>query len=117
VVDVAGFPDNGEFTPILRDAQLVKMAERRPVTPALLTAEEILQEGYDAQLVQIDAFVSGQAAGRKEEMLVMQAGRTLFTHMFRGPWRFRRSEKARCCGLPALPISSSVKHATFCAGF
>ncbi len=78
VVDVAGFPENGEFTPILRDAVLQKLAERRPLTPARLTAEEILQEGYDAQLVQVDAFLSGQAAGRQEETLVMQAGRTLF---------------------------------------
>ena len=77
-VSVIGFPDNGEFTPILRDGELVKIAALGPLAPARLTAEEILQEGYDAQLVQIDAFVSGQATGRKDETLVMQAGRTLF---------------------------------------
>jgi signal transduction histidine kinase/CheY-like chemotaxis protein len=78
VVDVAGFAESGDFTPVMRDGELRKIRSSQPVTAARFTAEEILEEGYDAQLVQVDAFLRGQTTSRNDETLVMQAGRTLF---------------------------------------
>jgi len=75
-VEVIGFPVAvpGLFNPVLRDADIHKLGHTGPPEPRLLTATDILEEGYDAQLVQIDAVLVDQGAAA----LVLQAGDRLF---------------------------------------
>jgi PAS domain S-box-containing protein len=76
-VEVIGLPVAvpGLFNPVLRDAEIRKLGEERPPEPMSVTAADILNEGYDAALVNIDAVLVDHGAGRA---LVLQAGNRLF---------------------------------------
>ncbi len=79
-VEVIGLPVAvaGRFNPVLRDAEIRKLGHARPRDPVLLTATDILDEGYDADLVQIDARLVDQAPGKGNQALVLQAGDRFF---------------------------------------
>lgn len=65
VVDVGGFAELGDFSPEIHDAQLRSTGASGSVAPQLLTADQILEEGHDAQLVQMDAWVVDNRQGQE----------------------------------------------------
>ena len=79
-VEVLGFPvaAAGRFNPVLRDAEVRELGPGRPPEPLRVTATDILDEGYDAELVQIDAVLVDRSAGKGSQALVLQAGDRLF---------------------------------------
>jgi PAS domain S-box-containing protein len=79
-VEVIGFPVAvpGLFNPVLRDAEIRKLGQTGPPHPLLVAATDILDEGYDAELVQIDAVLVDQGTGKGSEALVLQAGDRIF---------------------------------------
>jgi PAS domain S-box-containing protein len=79
-VEVTGLPApiTGQFNPVLRDADIHKLGHVAPPDPVLVTAADILDEGYDAQLVQLDAVLVDQGAAKGNQALVLQAGDRLF---------------------------------------
>ena len=78
-VEVTGYQEAGLFKPILRDAQLRRLGRGAAPDPRKLTAEDILQENWDSELVQIDGFVVvDDVVGRDDRRLVLQAGNQLF---------------------------------------
>ncbi len=79
-VEVIGLPVPvaGQFNPVLRDGEVRKVGKARPPTPLPVTATDILDEGYDAELVRIDAMLVDEALGKGSETLVLQAGDRLF---------------------------------------
>jgi PAS domain S-box-containing protein len=79
-VEVTGLPVAvpGLFNPVLRDAEIRKLGHAEPPEPRLLTATDILDEGYDAQLSQIDAVLVDQGAAKGSHALMLQAGDRLF---------------------------------------
>jgi signal transduction histidine kinase/CheY-like chemotaxis protein len=79
-VEVVGLPVNvaGRFNPVLRDAEIRKLGQAPPPQPVRMTAADVLDEGYDAGLVQIDAVLVDQAGGKGSQALVLQAGDRLF---------------------------------------
>jgi len=79
-VEVIGLPVAvaGRFNPVLRDAEIRKLGQAPPYRPLLVTATDILDEGYDAELVRIDAVLVDQAPGKGNQTLVLQAGDRLF---------------------------------------
>jgi len=78
VVEVTGFPEPGPFNPVLKDAQLRGTAHGTPPEAPLLTVEDVLEEGRDAELVSIDARLADRIGGSSEDRLVLQAGHTVF---------------------------------------
>jgi hypothetical protein len=68
----------GLFNPVLRDAEIRQLGHTGGPVPTLLTATDILDDGYDAQLVQLDAELVDQAASGSNQALVLQAGNRLF---------------------------------------
>ena len=78
--EVIGLPAavSGLFNPVLRDAEIRKLGRAGPREPMLVTATDILDEGYDAELVRIDALLVDQAPGKGNKPLVLQAGDRLF---------------------------------------
>lgn len=79
-VEVIGLPVavQGQFNPVLRDAEIRKLGQAPPHAPMLVTATDILDEGYDADLVRIDSVLVDQAPGKGNQTLVLQAGDRLF---------------------------------------
>jgi len=79
-VEVTGFPVAvpGLFNPVLRDAEIHKLGHPGPPDPVLVAAPDVLDEGYDAQLVQLDAVLVDQGVAKGSQTLVLQAGDRLF---------------------------------------
>jgi len=79
LVEVTGFAEEGSFSPVLQDAVIRKIGHTSVPEPPLLTADDILEEGRDAELVQIDAFLIDRIANGDDQRLMLQAGNKLFS--------------------------------------
>jgi two-component system, sensor histidine kinase and response regulator len=78
VVDVAGFPSIGEYSPVLQDS-IFQPAGRRTVPEApLITADEAIAGAYDSELVRIQGRLLEQARREDEWVLALQAGDFIF---------------------------------------
>jgi signal transduction histidine kinase/CheY-like chemotaxis protein len=78
LVEVVGTARLGDFAPFLEDAHLTQIASLAPPTPALLTADAVLEHGIDARFIQIEGFLAKDSAGAGQQTLVLQAGDRLF---------------------------------------
>ncbi|MBI4908877.1 MAG: response regulator [Acidobacteria bacterium] len=78
IVDVAGFPFMGETSPYVRDADLAIVSSGPPPEARRVSAQEILEDGFDGEFVEINGYFVSQASGRTSHTLVVRAGRILF---------------------------------------
>jgi signal transduction histidine kinase/CheY-like chemotaxis protein len=79
VVEVLGFAQAGAFNPVVRDAEIHKLGVFKPPEPLTATADDVLEEGYDSELVRIDALLVEQVNGRGDQSMVLEAGGRLFS--------------------------------------
>ena len=77
-VEVLGFPAQGEYTPMLRDAVFRKVGSGPVPVPDEVTADEALKGTHDCRLVRIEATVVDRARKSREEFLVLESGGFLF---------------------------------------
>ncbi|MGA2183150.1 MAG: ATP-binding protein [Bryobacteraceae bacterium] len=77
-VEVTGFAEPGSFSPTVRDARISVIGRNQPITPVRLAPAEILQEGYDSELVQVDAFVVNSVGGAAGDSVILRSGDTVF---------------------------------------
>jgi PAS domain S-box-containing protein len=79
-VEVTGLPAAvpGRFNTVFHEADIRKLGHPGPPAPLLVTATDIVDEGYDAQLVQLDAVLVSQGAAKGGQALVLQAGDRVF---------------------------------------
>jgi PAS domain S-box-containing protein len=79
-VEVTGLPVAlpGLFNPVFRNAQIRVLGHSQEPDPMVMTATDILDEGYDAQLVQLDAVLVDQGSAMGSQVLLLQAGDRLF---------------------------------------
>ena len=84
VVEAIGFPTMSGFSPILSNAVLEKLGEGPPMEPIRADPDEIVEEGYDAQLVQFDALLADIAERRDRQILLLQAGTRTISATLRG---------------------------------
>ncbi|WP_321473268.1 response regulator [uncultured Paludibaculum sp.] len=78
VVDVAGVPRPGEFSPVMAYAELRLIRSSQPPRPQHVTADQALEDAHDLQFVELDAFLVDKVVTQTDQTLVMQAGRVLF---------------------------------------
>jgi signal transduction histidine kinase/DNA-binding response OmpR family regulator len=78
VVDVAGVPRPGEFSPLMGYAELRLIRSSQPPVPLHVTADQALEDAHDLQLVEVDAVLVDRVATQMDQTLVMQSGRVLF---------------------------------------
>ena len=78
LVEAVGTTRLGDFAPFLEDAQLTKISSLQPPEPSVLTPEEVLNKGTEAQFVQVDGFLVNDSSGTGEQTLILQAGDRLF---------------------------------------
>jgi signal transduction histidine kinase/DNA-binding response OmpR family regulator len=110
VVDVIGFASVGDLTPLLRDAELKIVSSGPAPQPLRVSAGEVLEEGYDAELIQIDAVLVDQVAGQGNHTLVVQAGGTLLDVRMEGPNGLPpldRGSVLRLTGISTIEIGDS----------
>jgi len=74
LVEVTGFASPGPFNPVLYDAEIRRLGSQRFPEPAHVTADDVLEEGYDSELVRIDAVLVEQVAGEFGQKLVLETG-------------------------------------------
>ena len=84
VVEAIGFPAMAGFSPVVSDAVLSKIAHGPQPEPVRSDPDEIIEEGYDAQLVQFDALLADRMNQRDEETLLLQAGTRVISAHLRG---------------------------------
>ncbi|MGD0013235.1 MAG: ATP-binding protein [Bryobacteraceae bacterium] len=78
VVDAIGFAAIGQLTPVLDRAEVRIARSGARVEPARLTAAEALGGEYDSHLVQMNATVVDHLTTSTEQVLILQAGNTMF---------------------------------------
>ena len=77
-VEVVGFPAQGEYTPVLRDAVFRKVGSGPVPVPEEVNVDEALKGSHDCRLVRIKATVVERARKSREEFLVLDAGGFIF---------------------------------------
>jgi signal transduction histidine kinase/ActR/RegA family two-component response regulator len=78
-LDIVGFSEPGDRAATVHDAVFRKLESGPPPVPAVVTAEELLSGRRDAELVRTEAWLLQRITLPAEDMLVLQAGRTVFS--------------------------------------
>jgi len=78
VVDVVGFPESGEFRPILTDATFRRAGAGQPIAAIPVTAESAFRGDRDSELVRIEGELIGQDRATTDPALVLASGKFLF---------------------------------------
>ncbi len=78
LVDVAGFPAPGGFTPTVTDAIFRRAGNAQPIRPEPVTAAQALRGDRDSALIQLDGQLIGADRAAAEPSLAILSGNTLF---------------------------------------
>jgi signal transduction histidine kinase/ActR/RegA family two-component response regulator len=78
-LDIVGFSEPGDHAATVHDAIFRELESGPPPVAAVATAEELLNGRRDAELVRTEAWLLQRIALPAEDMLVLQAGRTVFS--------------------------------------
>jgi len=73
-VEVVGFPDLGDSSPILREALTRRTGHAALPSPTVLSNELLLKERFDRSLVRVRARLTDVNTGPREQILTLQAG-------------------------------------------
>jgi signal transduction histidine kinase/DNA-binding response OmpR family regulator len=78
VVKATGFPEAAAFNPVLRSAALVKVGSQPPPQAPAMTLDEILEDGWDSKLAQVEGYLTDRAANSgRERLTIVQGTRTI----------------------------------------
>ena len=78
IVEVLGFPSQGNYTPMLQDAVYRKIASAAPLAPVPVTTDDALTGNFDSELVQISARVIDRTRQGNEQFLLLQQSNVIF---------------------------------------
>ncbi len=79
VVEATGIALPGELSPVMKAAGIRRVSSGAVPVPQRVTADEILEDGMDLQLVEIDAYLIDQVVTPSDQTLIVRAGGTTFT--------------------------------------
>ena len=105
IVDVAGLPQPGEFSPRIEEGEIRKIGSASPPSGVPVAAGQVLDDGIDLQLLTIDGVLLGQVNTWAEKSLAIQSGRVLFTAKLDSEQplpRFEPGSVLRLTGVSAL---------------
>ena len=77
LVEATGFVAPGSFNAEMRDALLRGVGTAPIAPPPLLTAQEVIEEGWDSRLLRIDAYVVDRSWAGNDRRLLLEAGSAL----------------------------------------
>jgi hypothetical protein len=81
-VELIGFPDKGEYTPVLQDAIWTKVGSGSEPQPTSVGPDEALNGSHDSRLVSIEGLLLDHAQNRREVVLGLAAGDHIFSAQF-----------------------------------
>ena len=74
VVKATGFPEAGGFNPVLRSAALTKVGSQAPPHATPMTIDDILEDGWDAKLAEVEGYLTDRATSSGRERLTIVQG-------------------------------------------
>src|SRR5271157_2085735 len=77
-VDLAGFPAPGEYAAIMTEAVFRNAGGPEPVAAAPVTAEQVMRDARDQQLVRIEGTLIGRDRAAQDPTLILSSGNFLF---------------------------------------
>lgn len=77
-VEVLGFVNQGDYTPLLQDAVYRKISAGPPPPPARLTPDEVLKGDHDCRLIEVSARLIDRTQHGLEQFLILQEGNFIF---------------------------------------
>lgn len=78
LVEVVGYPQLGELSPVLREAVARKTGRAPLPAPQTLPANDLIQEDRDSTLVRVEGLLVGIRENPSEQVLEMQSGLRTF---------------------------------------
>ena len=84
VVEVVGFPIQGDYTPMLEDAIYHRIKTSAPLEPAYVTTDDALTGNFDSELVQVFGRVIDRTRHGDEQSLLLQDGNVIFQAILEG---------------------------------
>jgi PAS domain S-box-containing protein len=81
-VELVGFPEKGEYTPVLQDAIWSLVGSGPEPQPTLIGPDEALNGSHDSRLVSIEGLLLDHAQNRREVVLGLAAGDHIFSAQF-----------------------------------
>ena len=82
VVRATGFAEPGAFNPVLRSAALTKVGAQPPPPAPAMTLDDILEDGWDAKLAQVEGYLTDRVANSgRERLTIVQGTRTIVAEL------------------------------------
>jgi len=78
-IELTGFPDKGEYTPVLQDATWTKLGSGPEPVPTLISPDQALAGLYDSRLVSVEGRLVECTQGLRDAVLVLAAGDQIFS--------------------------------------
>jgi diguanylate cyclase (GGDEF)-like protein len=78
LVDVAGFVETDNHSPVITNALFRSIANAPPVASQSVTADKVLAGGFGSELIQIDGLLIGYDQASSDAILQLSSGGTLF---------------------------------------
>jgi signal transduction histidine kinase/DNA-binding response OmpR family regulator len=110
-VEVVGFPRQGEYSPFIDHAVISKLRSGAPPQAMRADPDKILDQGYDSQLVEFDAYLVEQNAGPLDRSLILQSGARLITASMPDVWAMGKLETGsllRVRGITSIGVDQSA---------
>lgn len=105
MVEAIGFPESGSLSPKLYRAKLHKLPGHGTVEPARYEAEQVLSQGIDSRLIQMDGQVTDQVATANGSEIKLRSGQIDFTALLPGgklPPNYEHGSILRLTGVSML---------------
>ena len=117
-VDVVGFADLGEYTPVLRHALFRRMGSAPVPPPVDVSAQGARSGDFDTLRVRLDATLRDVRHSETDHTLVMQDGDILFEARIeerkaRGDWSRLLGSRLRLTGICSVNVDRNRKPDTF----
>ncbi len=110
-VEVVGFPRQGEYSPFIDHGAVTKLRSGAPPQAIQADPDKILDQGYDAQLVEFDAYLVEQNASSVDRSLILQSGPRLISATMPDAWAVGKLETGsllRVRGISSIGVEQSA---------
>ena len=110
-VEVTGFPRQGDYSPFIEHGVVTRLRSGAPPAPIHADPDKILDQGYDAQLVEFDAYLVEQNTGPLDQSLILQSGSRLISASMPDVWAMGKLETGsllRVRGISSIGVEQSA---------
>jgi signal transduction histidine kinase/CheY-like chemotaxis protein len=110
-VEVVGFPRQGDYSPYIDNAVISKLRSGAPPQAIRADPDKILDQGYDSQLVEFDAYLVEQNSGPLDHALILQSGARLINANVPDVWALGKLESGsllRVRGITMIGVDPSA---------